>query len=277
MSIDTVIYNVKEYIIENRICNGGNMKKNAFTLAEVLITLGIIGVVAAMTLPALIQKQQEKEIVTGLKKFYTLMSEAYTRAVDDNGPIEFWAIAGTIDGNDSEEGYTESANKYTDIFTRYLNVIKRCKANESTCYANVVYKCLNGSTYIDYSKPARVDTVVLADGMTFSMEAFSKDCTKNVGEGKQLQNVCGSIFVDVNGNKNPNVLGRDMFSFYITKYGIFPRGTAKQSDQNFSFEKDCAKPATQAGYGCAAWVLYNENMDYLHCDNLSWNGKKSCK
>lgn len=44
------------------------MNIKAFTLAEVLITLGIIGIVAALTLPALIQNNRNKELQTGLKK-----------------------------------------------------------------------------------------------------------------------------------------------------------------------------------------------------------------
>ena len=54
--------------------------KKAFTLAEVLITLGVIGVVAAMTLPSLIQKHNEKVIVTQLKKVYSTFSQAYKMA-----------------------------------------------------------------------------------------------------------------------------------------------------------------------------------------------------
>ena len=56
------------------------MKNRAFTLAEVLITLGIIGVVAAMTLPTVVNKYKEKETVTKLKKFYSIISQSYLSA-----------------------------------------------------------------------------------------------------------------------------------------------------------------------------------------------------
>ena len=52
-------------------------ENNAFTLAEVLITLGIIGVVASMTLPALINQTRAKELQTGLKKAYSVLQTAY--------------------------------------------------------------------------------------------------------------------------------------------------------------------------------------------------------
>ncbi len=66
------------------------MKNKAFTLAEVLITLGIIGVVASMTLPALIQNNKNKEVETKLKKVYSVMNQAILMSEIDNGPKEYW-------------------------------------------------------------------------------------------------------------------------------------------------------------------------------------------
>ena len=66
--------------------------KKGFTLAEVLITLGIIGVVAAMTLPTLINDYQAKETVTRLKKVYSIVNQAYLRALNDNGPLNSWIL-----------------------------------------------------------------------------------------------------------------------------------------------------------------------------------------
>ena len=64
--------------------------KKGFTLAEVLITLGIIGVVAALTLPTLIQTNKNKEIETKLKKIYSIMNQAILMAETTNGPKEYW-------------------------------------------------------------------------------------------------------------------------------------------------------------------------------------------
>ncbi len=65
-------------------------KKIAFTLAEVLITLGIIGVVAAMTMPTLIQNHKNQVVETSLKKFYSVMNQAIVRAEVDYGDRKFW-------------------------------------------------------------------------------------------------------------------------------------------------------------------------------------------
>lgn len=64
----------------------------SFTMAEVLITLGIIGIVAAMTLPALIQKYQKQETSARLKKFYTTMNQAIMMSEIDNGDMRYWIL-----------------------------------------------------------------------------------------------------------------------------------------------------------------------------------------
>lgn len=74
--------------------------KKAFTLAEVLITLGIIGVVASMTMPSLMSKYRERVFVERLKQTYSIFSQAYLMAVTDNGEAENWdlGVESTMDG-----------------------------------------------------------------------------------------------------------------------------------------------------------------------------------
>jgi len=89
-------------------------------------------------------------------------------------------------------------------------------------------------------------------------------------------NVCGNIKVDINGKKGDYAFGKDVFIFDITPKGIISTGT--QLEKVFPFEEFCNKSKTSYANGrsCAAWVIYNENMDYLHCDDLSWNSKTKC-
>lgn len=61
-----------------------------FTLAEVLITLGIIGIVAALTIPTLISKYQERVTITRLKESYSMLAQAYQFAVNKNGSPASW-------------------------------------------------------------------------------------------------------------------------------------------------------------------------------------------
>lgn len=75
--------------------------KKSFTLAEVLITLGILGVVIAMTLPSIVANYKRKVTVNKLKKFYTVMSQATNMAIVENGPIDSWD--GFTSSNNGEE------------------------------------------------------------------------------------------------------------------------------------------------------------------------------
>lgn len=63
---------------------------SGFTLAEVLITLGIIGVVAALTMPSVINNYKEKETIAKLKKTYSVLSQAYITASNKYGSPDEW-------------------------------------------------------------------------------------------------------------------------------------------------------------------------------------------
>lgn len=77
----------------NKICNNSvirhhkSFKNVGFTLAEVLITIGIIGVVSALTIPSLVQKYNDRVTINKLKKIYSIYCQAYQRAITDNGGV----------------------------------------------------------------------------------------------------------------------------------------------------------------------------------------------
>ena len=84
--------------------------KKAFTLAEVLITLGIVGIVAAMTIPALIGKHKKIETVTKLKTAYATINNAFKLAVANYGDMRNWDY---IDNFDQPEARKAFIDKYT--------------------------------------------------------------------------------------------------------------------------------------------------------------------
>ena len=254
-----------------------NYRKTAFTLAEVLITLGIIGVVAAMTLPTLIQKQNEREVVSKLKKVYSTLSQAYLFATEANGPIEDWGFLATdgdglgAAGDDLDHGGANNPLNHETVakkFMPYLKVVKDCKDGQSQ----------SGPCKITSTSIYRV---ILNDGTLLSFKIYAPRCDKdfNAGTSRPLSNVCGYIEANIRYRQNKNYYGKNVFNFYMTKYGIIPYGTSE--DKN-SFEQGCSANGDLGNFtkdkyvSCAAWVLINENMDYLKCEGLSWNGKKKC-
>lgn len=251
------------------------MKKNknlAFTLAEVLITLGIIGIVAALTLPGLIQKQNEKATVTALKKFYSSVSQAYMMAKNEQGTADNWY-------SNETKGSAEANKIMFDNMSKYLKISKACDTGRG-CFADVMYKKIDGNNSFNWNTHTTTCKFITSDGMSVFFYSYG-NIPLNEGSG-MLLNSYGAISVDINGFKKPNIMGRDMFSFILTKEGVVPIGVEVMKDgdstDKINFPNGCNINDCK-GYceGCAAWVIYNENMDYLHCDDLSWNGKTKCK
>lgn len=240
--------------------------KKAFTLAEVLITLGIIGIVAEITIPTVMLNMQNQQRVVMLKKMYSVLSQAYNLSLIDNGTPNQWGLSNDTAGSIAMAGK----------LVPYLKIIEDCKTNNG-CFPNVMYKYLNGNDYANvYS--GSLYKIRLKDGTPLAFESFNPNSPQVSGSSQALQNIYGSLFFDLNGDKQPNKMGVDYFSFYVTKFGIIPRGTNFEYDlpNGLSFSSDCKDKSANYGYGCAAWVLYNENLDYLKCSNLSWNGPSKC-
>lgn len=80
------VKNLFPYFLNSRLPK----KKFAFTLAEVLITLGIIGVVASITIPTLSQKLYEKRTVTQLRAVQSILSQSVKAAEAEDGEVEGW-------------------------------------------------------------------------------------------------------------------------------------------------------------------------------------------
>lgn len=241
------------------------MKKIAFTLAEVLITLGIIGVVAAMTMPVLIQNQREKVVVTQLKKVQSVFSQAFLMAVEVNGMAEDWDI-GT---EDSSAG----AQKLYNIMKPYLLKVEDCNLKKG-CFYEGTYKSLNGPSYAwQPSVHSVYARGILADGTAFLFWSAGSGCELDASkDGKgPLSRVCGTIFVDVNGHRKPNRAGVDYFEFLITKNGIYPAGLPG-SKSKYGTQCKYNDISNTNGASCTGWVITNGNMDYLKRDISSeWN------
>lgn len=258
----------------------------AFTLSEVLITLGIIGVVAAMTLPSVIQSYKEKAIVNQVGKTYSMLNEAFARAIADNGTVDNWCQLDQYESN----GYPTCSIKMVDIISNYLKVTKKCLGWPDA------YKCMSGDinytstqgekNKFSFKQISYFRAIRLANGMgiTFDARNYGNNHSvwcKHYSNIQSASESCGFIYVDINGNKGPNQDGVDLFAFIIYRNGLVGHGR-KGIIRDVGFEWNCLKKTMTApdqGRGsCTAWVLQNKNLDYLHCpDKLGWDKAKSCK
>lgn len=186
-----------------------------FTLAEVLITLGVIGVVAAITIPILLQNMQDQALREALKKDVAIISQATINMAQDNG--------GTLKGLFSNTSHNAAP------FLPYLIYTKYCDFNIGTggCWSLNWYD-YNGNAP---NFPGGVafysgnTGFALNDGTFVIMGAGATPaCTGGwmgwENSGYWSAPACLAIWVDVNGFKPPNRLGKDIFDMYLNEPGI---------------------------------------------------------
>ena len=253
----------------------------AFTLAEVLIVIGILGVVAALTIPTLNSEAGIKEKVTRLKKSYSVLTDAFDRMMADMGPLD--EIYSSLDLADA--GYASVA--INSKIASYMKTSNVCGGTASGGNGTATTNC-NAAAYALSSAgaSATINTYpgfVLTDGSSVSFNLNASCSTNDKIPGNT--NVCGMMYVDVDGkDKGKNTAGYDVFAYYVTTDRITPVGL--QDDTNAKC-LDGGNVAT--GYalsGCTGWVITNGNEDYtngdpLHCAKgggaLSWDkGMTSC-
>ena len=267
---NNILLNTKERSIIGQCLRQYSPRRIAFTLAEVLITLGIIGVVAAMTLPSLVANYKEKQRVTQLKKSYSVLQQAYLRAVEKYGDSKYWDLTPTETGEIDENGEQildySGSQKILGYLAENLNTQK---TNETLKYK--IYT-LDGREIESKDKPPE-EYVYLNDN-SILVAGWTNLNTSN--------NMDFAIIFPECIKKGGCKVGVDLFYFklYFDK-GFIPTGTQSVllRDQAHNFELACNRKSTQDNNGraCTAWVIFNENMDYLHCDDLSWSGKHKCK
>jgi len=205
------------------------MKLKGFTLAELFITLGIIGLVAEMTIPALIKSTQDAVLKTTWKKEYSVFSQATMMAISDNGG----SLYGVCTNNNA---------CLRDLYFNYLNYSKKCEDAQSfgVCWhAEGSTKLLNGTPIPN----AGWDWYNCAGGILNNGALI-------LINGGDCSPICGMISVDINGFKGPNVIGKDLFMITIYENKLVPFGAPGYYGDSWAWSN-----CTYAGFSCGAKYL----------------------
>ena len=205
------------------------VKKAAFTLAEVLITLAIIGIVAALTIPTLVQNYQERAWNTASEVFQRKLGEA----------LRVMNVQGTL------AGYT-TTEAFVDELSKHIKITRICENDDiTTCFSDTVTW---GDEEVDMSKVKKAknfgqndwDTntvaVQFANGVN-GVIAYNPDCRQNqfsndvitVGENG-ISTDCLAILYDVDGFKNPNTADKDINSLNVDKLANLLKCSIELSD-----------------------------------------------
>lgn len=214
------------------------MKKiKAFTLSEVLICLAIVGVIAAMTVPALKGSVDRSANAEACKKAGVYLADVMeaTRTMGDS--YEKWTY------ND------DNTDVIMDRIKPLLNIVKECK-DAAGCWTPSVTGLNKAATVFTsqgYGTPAR--SYKLADGsnLTIDITGAGYNVTRN-------RTTTLLFAVDVNGDRKPNRLGEDVFVFMLGDNGVLPAG--KDATGN----GDCTRAGE--GFDCAGRIIREGGINY---------------
>ncbi|MDD3149727.1 MAG: prepilin-type N-terminal cleavage/methylation domain-containing protein [Candidatus Gastranaerophilales bacterium] len=202
------------------------IKKLGFTLAETLIVIAIIGVIASIATPMLFGTTSDAELKAKWKKIYSDLSQAQLMIMNNN------------DGTMS--GACTNHITYRDAFASYLNILKSCPTTD------LAGNCWHSKEISGTHSAVLGDDVgtILNNGAFLAFDWDSNNCAATYGPG----NVCGKIVIDVNGFKKPNKAGKDIFGVWTLADRLVPVGV-----QGDSSSYTCSD---SGGISCSAEYLY---------------------
>lgn len=226
-------------------------KNNAFTLAEVLLTLVIVGIIAALTIPALLVNVQKQQYVAGFNKTYSFLNELRNKIILDKGSLE-----GNLGIN---------TNQMINTFGQYLTYSKICLAGQNIgeCFhdgASAVKTLHGGNWNVGTINEA---SAKLTNGMIFFLSGPNPNCNGAHFTKNGTNQSCIVFYIDQNGFSSPNTYGRDIWVFVMAKDGVYPYGTQIGGS---GYDPTACNPLVTTniynGVSCGAKIVTEGGMNY---------------
>ncbi len=218
----------------------------AFTLAEVLITLGIIGVVAAMTIPTLISKIGKRQLETQIKASYSTIAQTMRAVQADD--VDFDMTIAT------DEGQEPTNNWFKNYILPYLKVEKVCYNTAGCWHKKGTVKDLQGNSFpwdYDAGLGTYIVTFVIAKGAYFNIDGMSI-YRMNTLFGINTDSIGLVFYFDANGDRKPNKIGKDIYVMaYTADKGLVPAGFDRTREE---VEQNCLNGN---GYWCLTYLINN--------------------
>lgn len=213
-----------------------------FTMAEVLITLGIIGIVSAMTLPAVINRANHYILKQQFKKVYNTYSNALLKVYAENGAV--FDCYYTEDEKDSDYTlHNSQCKEFYASFVRTLNINSKCATN---AYENGCIPKYKGVDTI-YKEQHGQDIPTTGCAGFWEENILKRNAAYVLNDGSIIMvydnhKLYDKIFlVDINGHKKPNKWGQDLFVFQI-------KGNQKRVYLGYTNSKEGCTPVEDNGY-----------------------------
>lgn len=181
-------------------------KFEAFTLAEILLTLVIIGIVAALTIPIVSNQVQKQQYTSRFIKSYSLFDSAIKNIMEQN----YGTMSNAVNDGD------DLVNKLGNV----LSLKKKCL--NLTASGNCFPVNVSNLSQNNVFATGAYSGGVLNDGTHFYIGSLSTDCTGPWFSYNGQNIMCTQIDIDTNGLNGPNIYGRDVFKLALTRIGIYP-------------------------------------------------------
>ena len=226
----------------------------AFTLSEVLITIGIIGLVAAMTMPGVIKNYQRKETETRLQRAYSIINQAFMAAQVKHGEIKDWP-----EWDDAEfilENYIKPEIKEAKFFPSSESSTN-LMCFEGDFVGNYTLGSSNASTQYGWMDNVHISNPFYKN-ITSSIKLMDGTCIGLNSNQTEYSRFSQMIFIDTNGSyRRPNKAGIDLFFFIVDKNRIMPYGYDKSLTEisDKSTYSACHLQARFGGLYCAAKIM----------------------
>lgn len=231
-----------------------------FTLCEVLITIGIIGIVAEMTIPLLVRNYNKLYYLSQLKKTYSVINEFlvnYARDMGCPGDLKCSGLFATG---------ANQVNRCSQI-TSYFKVIKDCSNSaDSGCFPGASFARFDAVGTISPSQQQYLTSeqcsFITSDGIAYYFVS-NWGCTADCGT-HGLEGSCGNVYVDLNGpTRRPNAWGADIFAFRITNaqgIKVFPL-CSRYDNQGCAWTTytDYCTSSNPVGVSCTARIIEQAN------------------
>ena len=233
-------------------------KCKAFTMAEILLVMGIIGIIGALSLPKLKDNIDERTLVSSTKKLTVDLQDSYTEMISRWNEPDSWF------DTDVESGTATST--FAEKWFKSLAVSKQCNTGAG---------CFSSNTTLD------TDTsyykAILKNGASV---AFNIDASSNINLGSSCMITTaypcayGKLYVDVNGqDSGPNADGYDIFGYTFSNNGVEPNGYTDNYSVNVATSENSIGKINNT-----AWVVKAGNQDYNKCADIDWaNHQLTCK
>lgn len=258
--------------------------QKSFTLAEVLITLSIVGVVAALTIPGLITNFQKKIYINQLKDSYAIATEGFRRMLADDqvSDLEGTELYSVLEDNGKNTDVETAEIAIQSIILKYFNNAKIVKRKDVASERDCTKLLGTGTAYRklgDKSKcQSNINPVyVFPNGAQMNLYLFTPCTQSSLSEsetrakGGSVWRRCGSVTLDVNGSKGPNQWGRDVFWFKIDQYGrLYPAYSKNDHimttsshawNQNVTINRCDPNNKNSNGDSCAGRIIDIDNWE----------------